>query len=215
MPYIYYTLLVTSFIVSLLVYRYNKSLTIFSWVLADDVMSDIVAFIMALGFKVNHFIIYHINLPISYALTAYFFYNIINEPTLKKVIIYSVFFYAIVSAGLSIFFYSMKDFPGLQFNLYGFFLILMSAYVLLTLQPIHNIPMYKHPLAWICIGMIVFYTGIFFLNGIYNYLIKTKHEHVVLLHQIINNGLNCLMYIAFTIGLICSHKLKKYAAQGA
>ncbi len=111
---------------------------------------------------------------------------------------------------LTFFFYKLTDFPGLQMNLLGFLLISISLYVLLTLEPIYDIPIYKHPVAWICIGIIVFYTGTFFLNGIYNYLVETKSKSRILIHTIINNGLNCFMYSCFIVGLTCSHLLKKY-----
>jgi hypothetical protein len=189
------------------------SLRIFPWLMGLTVVVEATTGILSYGYNINPYWVYHFGAPLLDSLAAYFFYLNIEDRIIKKTLVVVVAAYVITSLALTFFFYQLTDFPGLSTNLAGIIMIGGSLYVLLTLDPIFNIPIYKHPLAWICIGFIVFNTGTFFLNGIYNYLVESKSESRILIHHIINQGLNCFMYASFMVGLICSHRLKKFTQQ--
>ncbi len=211
MTFIYYGNVMICFIVSLLVFKYQNGFMLFPWVMGLTVVTEMLTATLAYGFNTNPFIVYHFYAPIHFTLMACFFYQLVDSKSIKKIIQASIVVYIVTSISLTLLFYEFTDFPGLMANMTGLLLILISLYVLLTLEPIYNVSIYKHPVAWVCVGMIVFYTGTFFLNGIYNYLIVTKSPNRILIHSVINNGLNCFMYSCFIVGLICSHRLKKYA----
>ena len=209
---IYYLVVAICFIASLIAYKYNRSFKVLPWLMGTSVIVEAMAAVLTFIYGINPFWLYHIYLLVYSGLMTYFFYHLISEPSIKKILVITFFIYIIISLYLTLFFYSLTDFPGLSMNLLGFLLISCSVYVIFTLEPVNNIPLYKHPVAWICIGIIVFYTGTFFLNGIYNYLILSKSKNRVIIHSIINNGLNCFMYLSFIMGLVCSHRLKKYTS---
>lgn len=208
---IYFGFVFTCFLVSLFVHKYNKSLRIFPWLMGLTVVVEATTGILSYGYNINPYWVYHFVLPLLDSLAAYFFYLNIEDKIIKKTLVVVVAAYVLTSLALTFFFYQLTDFPGLSSNLAGIIMIGSSLYVLLTLNPIFNIPIYKHPLAWICMGFIVFNTGTFFLNGIYNYLVQSKSDARILIHQIINQGLNCFMYASYMVGLICSHRLKKFS----
>ena len=207
---IYYSCVFICFLASLFVYKYNKGLQIFPLMTGLIVVVEAIVGILSRVYVTNPFWLYHFFIPVYACFMAYFFYHIIPEQKTRRILLVAVAAYVLTSLYLSFFFYQFTDFPGLSLNMSGFILISFSMYALLTLESVHNIPIYKHPIAWICMGMIVFYTGTFFLNGVYNYLVVSKSQTRILIHSIINNGLNCFMYSCFTVGLICSHRLKKY-----
>ncbi len=206
---IYYCTVLVCFIFSLVVFKYNKGFKVLPWLMGITVVVEVITGILANIYVINPFGFYHFFLPVAACLFVYFFYSINSNTTIRKILLVALSAYIITSLCLTFFFYRLTDFPGLQINLLGFILISISVYTLLTLEPIYNIPIYKHPVAWICLGIIVFYTGTFFLNGIYNYLVVTKSGNRIIIHSIINNGLNCFMYSCFIVGLLCSHALKK------
>ncbi len=210
---IYFALVFVCFLVSLYVHKYDQSLRIFPWLMGLTVIIEAITGILTFRYNINPFWVYHFVSPLLDSLTAYYFYLNIVDKIIKRTLVVVIAAYVLTSLALTVFFYQLTDFPGLPANLAGIIMIGCSLYVLLTLDPIFNIPIYKHPLAWICIGMIVFYTGTFFLNGIYNYLVESKSDARKLIHTIINNGLNCFLYSCFIVGLICSHRLKKFRQQ--
>jgi hypothetical protein len=210
--YIVYVFIVfLSFLVSLFAYRYDSRLRFFPWILGSTVLVEILVGILSFGFLINPYWIYHFSAPALGSMMMYYFYLNIRDPLVKKILLTLMVLYVLASLALTFFFYEWTDFPGLPANAGGFILIGCGLFMLLTLEPIHDVPIYKHPIAWISFGVIIFYTGTFFLNGIYNYLVETKNENRLLIHRIINNGLNIIMYGSFTVAFLCSHRLRKFS----
>jgi hypothetical protein len=104
---------------------------------------------------------------------------------------------------------SLETFPGLIMNTESVLLILMSGYVLLTLDPVQGQPIYRLPMFWICFGYIAFSGGTFVFHGLYNYMMTVGHPLTKFAQQLINNGLNIFMYVCIIIGLLYSHQLHK------
>jgi hypothetical protein len=157
------------------------------------------------------YLIYHVTIPVFLILVYIFFKNFIQEPVIRKIVLALIVINTILSIFLTIYFYNFKGFPGIQLNTMGAIMIGMSLYILLTLEPIPRVPIYKHPLAWICLGYIVFFAATFFLNGIYNKLVEDSSPYRSLVHLIFNRYANVFLYSCFIIGLWFSNQLTRKA----
>lgn len=206
---LYFSSLVVCFLTSLFTYKYNKGLKVFPLLMGTTLAVEIVSHLLSNN-RISPFPIYHFFIPVNGVMFAYIFYYSVDSKSTRKIISIATGLFVTATLLITVLYYRLADFPGIPLNILGIFSIAMSLFVILTLNPIYEIPIYKHPLTWICLGIIVFFTGTFFLNGIYNYLIETRSRERIMVHNIINNGLNCFMYSCFAIGMICSHRLKKY-----
>lgn len=210
---IYLTLLSICLLLSLFTYKADNSLKIFPSLLGlsltTEILVDILYFI--LEYKKEYNIIYHIYIPIEYAFISYFFY--LNNNKIKKYIEISIPLFILISGLISGIVISITDFPGLNFNLSGLLLILWSVITLFSVPPTANISITKLPVFWICIGILVFHAGIFFFNGVYEYIQQKNSLLAQQLHRLTIKSLNYIMYICFSIAFICSHRMKKYSSQ--
>jgi hypothetical protein len=155
------------------------------------------------------YLVYHINIPLFLILIYNFFKNFIQEPIIKKVLFVLISANTLLAISLTIFFYKINDFPGIQLNSMGIIMIGMNLYVLLTLEPIARVPIFKHPMAWICLGYIVFFTATFFLNGIYNKLVESSSPYRSFMHLVINRYSNIFLYSCIIIGLLLSNRITR------
>jgi hypothetical protein len=128
----------------------------------------------------------------------------------KKIISWAAVIYSAGSLILTFFYDQLGDFPEDSITILGVLLIGISLYFLFNLEPIPQVGLYQHPMAWICISLILFYSGHFFLNGIFHFLTENPAPDFLLIHASLSKSLNCLMYFFFLIALLFSHRLKKY-----
>ena len=204
---VYFSLLIFSFIGSFLP-QYFKSFKMLRWLLGCEVLVEIVATILKTKFGISPYIAYHFSLPVQYALTAVFFSRLTKDNLIKKIIWISVLVFLVLCVWLSGFYYSIEVFPGIQMNILSVLVAAMSLYALLTLEPEQNIPIFKHPVAWVTFGYIIYYAGSLLFHGVLNRLIENHNTQRSLLHHIFNNGSNMVMYGCYLIAFYFSYRLK-------
>lgn len=208
MYHIYLTFLSVCFIVNIFTSAHDRGMVYFKWAMAANFLAEAVAFYRAELLAVNPFPAYHILIPIDYTLMAYFFRHYMTAKAMKHIMLISIGLFAGACVMItSLFYKSLFAFPSIQNSMVSILYCLLSANLLLNLEPLNGISIIKHPLAWICLGLIVFNTGSFFLAGVYNFLVAEKSQARILLHSIFNNGLNCFMYTCFAVGMYLSNKL--------
>jgi hypothetical protein len=213
---LYLAFLTSSLAISLYCYpsfQQNRSLKIFPFLLATSLLTEIVVNILHFVFHQNFLFMYHFYIPVEYAFLAYFFYLNSGHPTLRRIILFSIPAYLLVSIYISLKVSPINTHPGLNFNLEGILLILWSLITLLNVNPTGNLPIVRLPVFWICLGILIFHCGIFFFNGVYNYLLENDSQLAKQLHKLIIKNLNYLLYICFSTGFICSKQMKKYLLQ--
>jgi arginine exporter protein ArgO len=104
-----------------------------------------------------------------------------------------------------------SNYQGLNTTVRGVFLIILSIVTLFTFKS--NYPYYKVAIFWIGVGVLLYYGGIFFINGAYSSLIKkypTDLAYFKKLHSIFNIIFNYLLYLFISIGLLCPRATLKY-----
>lgn len=208
--YVFWVCITASVITGLWIFKSSPTaIKFFIIAVLSNFITDIISAVMGNIYIINPFIIYHMNIPAYYLLTGSFFYFTVSSEKMKKIILVSMMLFIAACIYFSFFFYTKNDFPGIQLNIMGILLIALCSYTLLMIEPLPGVPLFRHPLIWICLSTILFFSGIFLLNGIYNYLVESKSPERRMINFVINNGLNCIMYTSFAIAFYCIHQLKK------
>ena len=145
--------------------------------------------------------IYHIYVIIDYTLFCIYFMQMVPLKYHRWIKI-SILIFALVSASLSYWYYQFETFPGININTEGVLICIICTYVLLNLDIRLYNAIYKHPDFWIALGLLTFFGGTFFLNGLFTYLFEMDPLKAKKLFRTINNPLNLIQYICFIVGFI-------------
>lgn len=157
-----------------------------------------------LELRPEFYIAYHIYIPFEYGLIAGYLINHISNSHVKSAILISIPSFFIASLLIS-FFKGVLTFPGVNLNLEGFLIIVWTIISLFSLRP-SKIPLLRQQFIWVSIGLLVYYSGGFFFNFVYQLLVEQQSEVALKLNGIINKGLNYLLYIFFCISFVCSQR---------
>ncbi len=207
----YYILLVTCFFLSLVVYKQRKWRGVIFLVvlLLFGIIIEIAVDILKY-YRINHRILYHIYIPIEFTLVALVFSFSNQKQYVKRFILYSIPFFILLSLFISFCFVSVLDFPGLQFNIEGVMLIMLSLISLFSIEVREGVRIGNHPIFWFSVGLLIFHSGLFFLNGLYNYYSNIDKQAAMKLNRLLNGSLNILLYLFWVYSLICSLIIKRY-----
>jgi len=164
-------------------------------------MELIVAWLYSKGLK---FIwLYHFYAIVEYTLLCIYFIQVISL-RYRLLVVYSIILFVLASASISYWYYHYKYFPGANINTEGVLICVICTYVLMNLD-IHLFnAIHKHPDFWISLGLLIFFVGTFFSNGLYTYLSGMNRDLANRLFDIINKPLNLILYSCFIIGFICA-----------
>ena len=147
--------------------------------------------------------IYHIYALFEYTFFCIYFMQMVSLKH-QRWIKLSILIFILASASISYWYYHFESFPGANINTEGVFICIICAYVLLNLD-IHLFDaIYKHPDFWISLGVLIFFGGTFFSNGLYTYLLEIDRVQAKKLFNIINSPLNLILYSCFIIGFLCA-----------
>lgn len=168
----------------------------------------IIDFLRHSGMPFNY--MYHIYIPIEFVLLSLFFKISTNSTLLQKSILLLIPVYFLAAISFSFFLFSLHEYPGALYNLESTLLIVWAVLTLFNLEVQENLRLTQIPLFWISAGVIILYSGIFFYNAVYNYLLQEKSELAKSLRLIINMNFNYLFYIFWSYAFACSIRLKTY-----
>lgn len=146
---------------------------------------------------------YHVYAIVEYALFSAYFMQLASS-RYRLAIMVSVAVFAVMSAIVSYWYYHFNSYPGININMEGILVCLMCIYVLMTLDVRKFDGIQKQPDFWISLGLLVFYGGTFFSNGLYTYLLTIDPVQAKKLFGTINKPLNLILYACFIIGFICA-----------
>jgi hypothetical protein len=153
--------------------------------------------------KMEFIWIYHIYALFDYTLFSIYFMQLVSQKQ-RRWILASIFVFTLISASISYWYYHFESFPGANINTEGVFICIICTYVLLNLDIHRYDAIYKNPDFWICLGVIVFFAGTFFTNGLYTYLHQIDKVRAKKLFNIVNSPLNLIQYTCYIIGFLCA-----------
>lgn len=146
----------------------------------------------------------------EYTLYSIFFIKSFDNKLIKKCIQYSIPIFILLSLYLSIGIFGLSSFVGFNDNLEGILLIVWSIVLILNLPFNYEYGIHKNPYFYVCLALITFHSGIFFFNFVYSKLYLNDKENAENLFQIIIKGLNYILYILFSIAILCWNPRKKF-----
>ena len=209
---LYLTVLAASFGICLFAYpsfeHTNRSLKVLLVLLSISLFTELVVNILHYTYNRKYAFIYHIYIPVEYTLLAYFFY-LNNKTFVRRLILVSIPLYIIFSTLISLNLLTVEDHPSLNFNLAGVLLIIWCFTTFFSISATQNVAFTHLPIFWICLGILIFHSGIFFFNGIYNHLLDINPKLALDLHRMIIKSANYILYTCFSIGFLCSYQMKK------
>ena len=208
---IYLTILAIAFVTNVLCAKSHPSLKVIPYVLGITVITEGYVNIAYLceGNSFNANPIYHFFIPLEYSLLAYFFSQNIQSNVLKKVILASIFIFAILGFFFSWYVVGLQNFPGHNYNIGGILLCTWALIIIFKFEVTLRLPIYKFPIFWICLGILVFHLGMFTFNGLYNKISVDNREAFKTLRQIVEKTLNSFLYFCYLISAICSQRIMK------
>lgn len=209
---LYLLLLVSCCYLSISTHLSNPALKIFRSIFTIALLVEITVTVITI-YKPQFpiFAIYHLYIPIEYCLLTLFFYKNIDQIHVRKLAQYSIAGFIILSLFLSQFYIGWTNFPGLNLNLEGILLCSWAVIVLFSVKPHLDLPIFRLPIFWICLAIIIYHSGTFVMNGLFNVLRQSRYELFQSLREVVSKNINNLLYIMFIIAFLCSHQMKKYS----
>ena len=150
-------------------------------------------------------------IPFEYALLVGFYIKNTHNLLLVRLMKASVIIYVIISFCIASSYYHFKDYPSLIYNFSCLLNILWIVFLFFEIEVVPNVSLTSLPLFWILTAFLIFYSGIFLFNGVYNYMLEKDTELAADLRKYINISLNYLLYATLTYAFICSSQIKKYS----
>ena len=146
---------------------------------------------------------YHIFVLFEYTLLSlYLMKNL--DTKYKKFILFSIPCFIVASLCISYWIYNFNAFPGININVEGILLFITSILMLFSLDVKVHEKVSRNPDFWIICGLLVFFGGTFFSNGIYTYLHTVDKRQAERLFSLINKPSNIFLYATLIIGFLCA-----------
>lgn len=204
---IYYILMFITAIIGIASFRRKENLRSLFVLVPISLFTEIlVEYLIIKGS--NYYPVYHFYEVIDFFFLCLLYYQNRDSSALRKS---PVFFFAgflICLAVIYAFTPTVSDYPSVQYAVESFLLINMSLWYLLTIEPQPGTTLPTTGMFWIASGIILSHSGIFIINGSFNYLITTTAKLGVL-KDWINMAFNYLLYIFFITGIVCQKSSRK------
>lgn len=153
---------------------------------------------------------YYLYIPLEYCLLVLFYAENTGKKLFKNVLYSSIVVYLGICFLFLIFQYNFSGYPSAIYNTSCFLNTIWVTILFFDIEIIDDLPITQLPLFWIYTALLIFYAGIFFFNGVYNYFLKNNTQIAEDLRIYINTGLNYVLYSILTYGFICSKSTMKY-----
>ncbi len=155
---------------------------------------------------------YHIFNPIEYTLFCLYYNAACEQKVIKRFVIYSIPAFVLFAILISTFYYHFKSMPGLNINIEGLIQFILYTHLLFCINVHNKMFVHNHPDFWICIGVMIYFGGVFTLFGLYSKIANLNQRETLHLFIKISLPLNLVLYSCFIIGLACSLRYRKYLA---
>lgn len=142
----------------------------------------------------------------SVAAFTYYMYllmEVVYSKTAKKIILYAMSGYAVISLSNILFIQKINSFHTMTYSIGCLLIVIVSMYYFYELLQVpRSIDLKKEPAFWIAAGLLFFYICTLPILGVLNYLFSFPGVIARSLEEIISI-LNVLLYSLFTIAFIC------------
>jgi hypothetical protein len=209
--YGYYLLLVITFLVFLYYKQYDVRLIPLGYLIAVSIIAEgVVEYLIQKKFA--YYYVYHFFGPMEYVCICLFFFQYATNYWLRMTIIVSIPVFVIASLILSLGIINIVNYQGLNTSIRGFLLIIIALISLFSLPYERGKSLYLQPVFWVTVAIMLYYGGVFFINGVYNGLLKKyplEKDYYQRIHNVINIIFNYIYYIFFCVAFVCSKPNRK------
>lgn len=204
----YLCLLAISFVLAIIIKKREKGFFLFPVLLGIALLTELLTrFLKSQGFSFIY--VYHFYIPVEYCFWAVFF-SINNDVSrIKQVIKFSIPVFVLACIFISINLISLLNFPNIQLNIEGLLLVVWATYTIFTIKIRLDTSIFLLPVFWVCSGVLIYYSGISFYMGFYNYIFVSNHELKTILKAYLLLIPNCILYTSLSIAFVCSQMTKK------
>jgi hypothetical protein len=197
---VYFLLILSSWVLSIIAWRRQprRYWPLFALITATILVESIAAWCYVNNVAFVHY--YHLFVIVDYFLLSCYFLPLASR-RLKTWIRWSIVVFALASLGIS-YAHDFTGMPGMNINLAGLLLCVMCTFTLFDLDVKMYDSIHKHPDFWISVGILAYYCGTVFSNGMYTYLLTKDRELAMRLFSQVNQPLNLILYSCLIIGLL-------------
>ena len=158
-------------------------------------------------------LLYRIYIPLEYLLLTLLLAKNAAKVYMSRLLYYALGGYLLFVVGYFFFTSNQAGYPGLMYNVNCALLTVYASLQLLTINVVNDTPILKLPLFWLYTAIVVFYSGIFFYNAVFEYLNINSPQMANSLRLVVNLNINYLFYLLLSYTFICSIRLRKYSTQ--
>lgn len=182
-------------------------LKLFTPFLLVTLIVEIIGWKMNQARKDTSFLIAHFS-AFEFEFYLYVLYNIIQTPSIKKAVLYTVFLYPVLAL-VNIYFIQVNEFPSISYSLGCLLIVGICIYYFYELFHLPtSVNLVREPPFWICTGLLFFYICSFPLFGLYQFLYSASS---IILQNIttILTVMNALLYTLFTVAFLCGIRSRR------
>lgn len=205
---VYYALILLCTIFSFRFFQKNHGLRPLFFLLPISLLTELLVE-YRIQHKQSYYFIYHFYGLIDTFFFCLLFYRLANAELIRRIILVIFLLYAVIAVTLSTYYIPLTSYPSLQYALESVLMILLSVHYLLTMPAQEQIALWHRGDFWIVIGLLIFHSGILFINGTYNHLKALSPEHALDIKNWVNMIFNYLFYLSFIIAMICRIPIRK------
>lgn len=159
--------------------------------------------------KTSPLFLYHFYTPILISILAWYFYQVIQHPIVKKSILPVTVLFVIISIYL-IATQSLKEVNSSTVSIESVLLLLLSCFTIYeSFEKMDSVRLTDEHAFWVSLGFAIFNTGTFIYFSLQAYLFREIPELGKLLFVLVKL-LNFVLYPLLIIALICPIKLSKF-----
>ena len=209
--FIYVTLILLGAVVSLIAWKkgHKKYLLLGILLLITFAQEAYIPFLIKK--RVDFTYLYHLFTLIEYTFLCLFLADAIPSLKIRKLAISTIPIYLILSSSISIFYYHLSGFPGLNIELEAMLLSVLCTYILFNMEAYEDVSILANQYFWICSGILIFFGTTFFFNGLLTYVLSVDTTKALALFGKINKPLNLILYAFIFIGVLCSLTRRRYS----
>lgn len=186
----------------------NRLQSIVFYLLTTFIVESL-AFYMRYFLEINPVFLYHFYTPVFMTSLSWYFYQVIEQPIVKKAIIPLTLFFICFSIYTSSI-QSLKEVNSAATSVESVFVILLSCFTIYELfERMDSVRLTDEHSFWVSLGFALFNVGTFIYFSLQAYLFREIPEMGKLLFVLVKL-LNFVLYPLLIIALVCPIKLSKF-----
>lgn len=204
---VYYILIFIAAVLGMIFFKRKRNLQPLFMLLPLSLLNELIVELLICQ-KINFYPVYHVYEIADCFFLCLLFHRNRQQSNLKNVPVIFFAGFLLLISGTYLVNPSVTQYPSTQYSIESVTLITLGILFLWNIEPTPDIRLSQMGMFWIASGVILSHSGIFIINGSFNYLIKAS-EKTNELKNWMNMIFNYILYIFIIIGILCQKSSKK------